>query len=1252
MQGHDGRDIDQLGVTTTMRDEASDGARTSDVRYAPRFVGARRIGRYQLEAELGAGAYGVVYRALDLDRGLPVAVKLLHYFGSSRLVRFKSEFRVAAEVSHPNVLPLYELVAEGDHFIIAMELVEGVELMAYVRDGGACDESRLRHTVGQICDGLDALHARGVLHRDLKPSNVLVKPDGEVRIVDFGLATLAERTRSGRGEHFVVGSPAYMAPEQALSQPMGPAADVYALGVMMYEALTGELPFDGPTLTVLTQKNVRDAPDPAARAPHADGALLALVRAMLDREPKRRPTTTEIRARLAYASGESRIVSRPPETTRSLVGRATELARLEAAYARAAAGRPGLVRASGPSGVGKSALLRGLERVLRERHGAIVLEGRCHALESIPHKGLDAVIDGLREHIVGQREEVAGGILVPTSIGDAIRMFPVLADLRVHGIEPRRAAASPEDLRRRAHDAVADLVFEVSDAKPVVILLDDAQWGDVDGATLLERLLTDPHGRRLLVVLAYRDDEARESDFLARIDAIAEGERHFDEDAIALDKLPEEDAVALALGVLASHDAETARRIAREAGCDPFFVEQLALEQGEHDRAAGSVNEVVRARCHRFGEGAVRVLELVCVAGHPVPERLLAAAAALADPRPVLARLTSASLLRRTGSGPDARIYPYHDRVRVALDADIDRGRRQALHLALADHGEATSALPHALLAEHFERAELPARAAPHAFAAACDAERGLAFDLAADAFARALALDDACGQGAPWRAEALEGKARCLLFAGRCDEAGDASLEAALAAPPARRRALEQQAGEAWIVCGRVHDGLRVLEPMLAREGLPFSTSMPSIVRALLSVIVRTRLATLRKPRLAARPDPRLVARSDTAFGIGRGLLNVAPAQGTILALESLALALRAGDARAIARGLAFAGCGFAPFMHGAGPRYLAWATEIAERRDDDQLRALLLIAKSVRGLLAGAWTTAVEAGDEALALARATPAPTAWEEAVARTSIVSSLEYLGELRTMAERSRDFLRDTRGRGDSMTLVMIISALGYPTAAAHDAEALDRVIEEMSTTIASWSVQSGLWDLYLLRLRVLRALCWGDVTTARRLVLEAWPGMEAQRLLSMPIARGPAHLVRAAVVLESLAAGEGDARALVRDARRSAAVLAREDRADGAMYAAVIRAAIAHQTDDARARDALLAEAERRARDAEMRAAHRMVARARARLAGDAPRLAALDAELDALGVVDAEAFARFVTPGLAPRRTLLPSTSGGRAHP
>src|SRR6185436_1863085 len=244
-------------------------------------------GRFTIQRRIGAGGMGVVYEAFDRDRGHVVALKKLLGTDATAIYRLKSEFRALADVVHPNLVRLYELVGEGDEWFFTMELVDGVDFLQAVRgrnavaagdvdsterstiisDTGASlaeamqkyeatpppaeeqraeqvvvDYAALRRIVRQLGEGVCALHDQEKLHRDLKPSNVLVTPSGRVVILDFGLATDA----SGFDRRATFGgTPAYMAPEQIADQPASEASDCYAIGVMLYEALTGTLPFTG-----------------------------------------------------------------------------------------------------------------------------------------------------------------------------------------------------------------------------------------------------------------------------------------------------------------------------------------------------------------------------------------------------------------------------------------------------------------------------------------------------------------------------------------------------------------------------------------------------------------------------------------------------------------------------------------------------------------------------------------------------------------------------------------------------------------------------------------------------------------------------------------------------------------------------------------------------------------------------------------------------------------------------------------------
>src|SRR5262249_35029400 len=175
--------------------------------------------------------------------------------GGVELMRFKNEFRALSDLHHTNLVSLGELIQDEGLWFFTMELVDGDDFLAHVRPHGKHDESRLRATLGQLADGLGALHRAGKVHRDIKPSNVRVTRDGRVVLLDLGLVTDAAIEGGARtSSDQVVGTATYMAPEQAQSKPVTAAADWYAVGVVLYEALTGELPFSGSPLEVLMRK--------------------------------------------------------------------------------------------------------------------------------------------------------------------------------------------------------------------------------------------------------------------------------------------------------------------------------------------------------------------------------------------------------------------------------------------------------------------------------------------------------------------------------------------------------------------------------------------------------------------------------------------------------------------------------------------------------------------------------------------------------------------------------------------------------------------------------------------------------------------------------------------------------------------------------------------------------------------------------------------------------------------------------------
>ncbi len=268
--------------------------------------------RFEIITLLGSGGTSVVFEALDRHTGSPVALKVLHGLDDAgqtlRARRFAREAEVIAALDHPNALPLFAYgLIDGRTPYLATERIDGETLEAHLARGPLAPLTVVR-IMDQVCDVLATAHRQGIVHRDLKPSNITVEPiDGRggdwvlVRVLDFGLASWRTRGRlTMKGA--LMGSPRYMAPEQALDRPVSGRTDLYSLGVIAYECLTGRPPFEAPTPMAEMVKHVSEQPAPVdERAAMPPGpALAALVMGLLAKRPGDRPLSAEqVRAELA-----------------------------------------------------------------------------------------------------------------------------------------------------------------------------------------------------------------------------------------------------------------------------------------------------------------------------------------------------------------------------------------------------------------------------------------------------------------------------------------------------------------------------------------------------------------------------------------------------------------------------------------------------------------------------------------------------------------------------------------------------------------------------------------------------------------------------------------------------------------------------------------------------------------------------------------------------------------------------------------
>jgi len=800
-------------------------------------------GRFEIRRRLGAGAMGVVYEAHDRERDEVVALKVLQRADPRWVARFKREFRSLVDVEHQGLVRLGELHSEAGQWFFTMELVPGVDFLSWVRGADAdadsavsspledtvpgtpispledtavaemlvtaaptCDETRLRHALEHLARPLVALHAAGKVHRDVKPSNVRITPEGRVVLLDFGLVTDLD-SEDQLTDASVVGTAAYMAPEQAASGELGPAADWYSVGVMLYEALTGRLPFAGRKLEVLVKKQQYEPPPPRAVtqgvAPDLDRLCVDLLRL----EPRHRPAGEGVLERLGSRSS---LVNMPSLSSLAsllteaplFVGRERELAVLGGAFADARRGAAAMVVVEGESGVGKTALV---ERFCDQVAGggdagcdALVLRGRCYEREQVPYKVFDGIIDTLARRLA-RAGAVEAALVLGDDAGLVARIFPALRRVpaMAHIREPR--VPNPQELRTRAFLALRAIFVRLRDRQPVVLAIDDLQWADRDSLLMLAEVLRPPDAPALLVIATRRPGSRAPR---ARADAASAPAEDLlpgvdvDLRSLAVEAMPAGEAEILAAALLGgAHPGVDPAALAREADGHPLFLHELARHARTASGAPGALHldEVIWQRILRLEAPARRLVEVVCVAGAPLAQTTAALAAGLGAGAAGRATsvLRTSHLVRTMGASAADVIEPYHDRIRETVLAHLEPGPRRALHEALAnalEAGGAARADPQVLV-RHLEAAGHAGRAATQAVRAAERATDAVAFDQAAEFFRTALRLGTHAGDEV--------GEAGDPGEAGEAGEAGDPG-------DSDERRALRIRLGEALVNAGR----------------------------------------------------------------------------------------------------------------------------------------------------------------------------------------------------------------------------------------------------------------------------------------------------------------------------------------------------------------------------------------------------------------------------------------------------------------
>ena len=1051
--------------------------------------------RFHLRRRIGSGAFGVVYEAFDPARNEVVAVKALRRATPEALYRFKREFRSLTDIAHRNLVRLYELIAEGEQWLVSMELIRGTNFIDHVRRESSpselrADIGRLRTALAQLAAGVIALHGAGKLHRDIKPSNVLVADDRRVVLLDFGLVMDTD-TRASEESTSTSGTPAYMSPEQGGGEPLGPASDWYSVGIMLYETLTGQVPFHGAYVDVINQKRSADVPPPSAIASGIPEDIDALCRDLLRRDPAERPNGEEILQRLGRATPAT--VTRAAAASLPFIGRDAQLRALREAFDESVRGKQTIVCVEGSSGAGKTSLIRAfLERLRDEIPELLVLTGRCYQRESVPYKGVDSLVDALHRYLSRLLPHELE-VLLPRDIAAAEQLFPILRDVGDIVRSRRRGgtAVVPDqhELRRRAFAAMRELVLRLADRTALILAIDDVQWADADSIDLIADVLRPPDAPALLFIAAYRPDEAAASPFVRAL------RQEFATRDVEVGRLTLDESRKLAadlLGESVIDGGKVAAMIADESDGNPFFIDELArsfalagdaiaTHQGSRDTI---VREVLQARLRRLGSDAARMLQYVAINARPILLPALRRVLRTEEFDETLAALTAQHLIRMRETSDRPAAEAWHDRIAEAAVALVAEDERRDMHAMLAMVLEGFAGADAELIADHFLAAGLHDRAAKYVLLAAENAAAAVAFDRAARLYRRALAL----GFG---DADTIRRRlAEVLSNAGRGSEAA-AMFLAVTPAGLADELQLRRDAAQQLLFSGHVDEGLAVVRKLLASIGEPFPESRRETMLAFLKARLQLKLRGIRfRERAPSKIPAALLLRVDTCRAVALGLSSIDPIRGAVFQTRCLLLALQAGDPERVAQALTME-CGYSAVpgtrTQRRTTRLTAKMHQLARRIDTPYARAFADEAEGVAAALQGRWRDGARALDSAERGFSEHCTGVTWELNTARLFGLRCRQFLGDLRGMAERFPLLLRDAEDRGDRYfaTNVVLFSLYVY---FAEDQPA--RAREQIENAIRGWS-QSGFHVQHMWHLRAAVEIALYEQRGA-----EAWTKLE------------------------------------------------------------------------------------------------------------------------------------------------------------
>ncbi len=1212
------------------------------------FLGTER---FLIQDCLGTGGFGAVYRAFDREQNAIVALKTLTELEAEAIYAFKNEFRSLADVIHPNLVELYELFFENNQWFFTMELVEGENILNYVWQSPTEEDiwqeladwepssniytvrtplvdaepswkskvvgsraeivtlakntnpsskplypcparfDRLRSVLQQLAEGLNALHEAGKLHRDIKPSNILITKQGRLVILDFGLVMdLAGQKIKAEENRNIVGTPSYMSPEQAGGQLMTEATDWYSVGVLLYEALTKDVPFVDPfdpqPIKIILNKLRYDPTPPSQICSDIPPDLESLCLELLSRHPNKRPTGAEVLRRLTGTDPKRRrkmIIDQA-----RLIGREEQLEQLNNAFSTLKSGKAVSIYVQGNSGMGKSAFIRYfLDGLQRKEEDLLILTGRCYEQEFVPYKALDSLMDSLANYLKSlSRHEIK--LLISEDLTALARIFPVFN--QVEEIEKTKSSVldipNSQELRQRAFLGLRELLTKLGQEKLLILYVDDLQWGDGDSATLLQEILRMPNAPKLMFLASYRNEELDNSLLLKTIFR-QDSDMLVERQDVELTQLSWEDSCKLARMLLEDASAEQIETIAREAAGSPFFIGEFirysllsrnfsGSEEAVTKRDLNSLDEIIQKHISELPENGRNLLEILAIAGQPLDRKIAKHAAKIKDEDQIIVNILKANrLIRAKTSKNHYDIEIYHNRIREAVIDYLPVETLKNHHANLAETLEALSINDPQRLAHHFSQSGNDRKAIKYVILAAEQASCTLAFNQAAQLYRLALdiaarysftdplldntQLQDLRIKLADSLSYAGQGREAAKLYLGVAEEICDFCITDNQALK------FQQRAAEEFLRSGHIDNGIVVLSNVLSKVGIELPTKP---WQSLLSFLFRRLWIEIRgrktKENSVDKIGPEKLLQMDICWTGAIGLSLVDSILGADFQTRYLLLALQMGEPYRLAKALSLE-IPYSAIDSGGDwsktNKLIDQARSLAEKVKEPYITALVDFSICVAAFLMGDWKKSYEMGGKAEKIFREHCTGVAWELSTALIFTLRPLFYIGEWDKLFDRVTGLIQEAQNRGDLYTEINLRIRLYYLMRLASDQP--EKLEIELREALEQWSNRNfhvqHYWELVC---QVETTMYRGEGEEGWIFLNYRWKELKKSQYLRVQFVRIEMWHLRARSAL-STAAQASEKASLLRAAEKDARKIEKEKREYGDALALLIRAGIA-----------------------------------------------------------------------------------------